>query len=149
MPCKASWSSESSASAATRVRRAAARSDEIVDRRPVTPGDRRPLLFVAPVAALSEPRAVDQLIGDSLKCRDDDDERLPARFVEDDADDVTDAVGRGERGAAEFENSQVKIGLVSSSSSRSTKLSIAASSDSNDSRTVSSFVVFRTVWLLG
>src|SRR5206468_1904774 len=61
----------------------AARSDEIVDRRPVTPDDRRPFLFVAPVAALSEPRAGDQLIRDSLKCRDDDDERLPARFVED------------------------------------------------------------------
>jgi hypothetical protein len=41
---------------------AAARSDEIVDRRAVTLGDRRPLLFVAPVAALREPRAVDQLI---------------------------------------------------------------------------------------
>src|SRR4029453_8393378 len=51
--------------------------------------------------------------------------------------------------AQPFRAAHVKIGLVSSSSSLSTKLSIAASSDSNDSRTVSSFVVFRTVWLLG
>ncbi len=87
----------------------AAWADEVVDGGPVAPGDRRPLLFVARLSAFREPGAVDQLIGDPLERRHDDDQRLFARLVENDANDVADAIGGGERRATELEDPHADV----------------------------------------
>jgi hypothetical protein len=50
-------------------------------------------------------RALDQLIGDAVKRRDDDDDRRMRGRVENDRGDVPNSIGRRERRSAELEDS--------------------------------------------
>ena len=91
MPCSVSRSSASSASTSARSGRAA--SDQPRRRRAVAPRDLLEQLVVAGIRPLGHPRAFEQLIGDTLKRRYHDDDRLAALFVEQDAADVADRAG--------------------------------------------------------
>ena len=51
------------------------------------------------------PRAVDELVGDALKRRDDGDDRLPLPRLEQNPADAAYGRGRGQRRAAELEDS--------------------------------------------
>ena len=57
-------------------------------------------------ALLSQPRAIEQLIGDALKCRDHDDRRAAARGIQDDARDASDAVRCREGRTAKLEHAR-------------------------------------------
>jgi arylsulfatase A-like enzyme len=85
------------------------RSDQIVDGGAMALGDPLRCRHVRAIAPLGEARALDQLIGDALKRRDDDERPLP-RSVQHDADDLADAIGRRERRAAELEHLHASSG---------------------------------------
>jgi len=77
---------------------------ELRDRGAVPPRDRVERLAVRAVAALGQPRALEQLIRDALKRRYDDDDRLAPARLEENAADAADRRGRREGGSAELEN---------------------------------------------
>src|SRR5215510_9494741 len=71
----------------------------------MTGGELRVRLFARVAVALREPCAVQQLIGDALERRHNDDDRLVPGGVEHDAGDAANAIGRPKRGAAKLEDS--------------------------------------------
>ena len=71
----------------------------------MTAGDLLEHLLVGVVGALGETRALEQLVGDALKRRDDADHRLAPAGVEQNPPDVADGGRRGEGRAAELEDS--------------------------------------------
>ena len=61
-------------------------------------------LFVLWRALLRQPRALDELVRDTLERRDDDNGWAAVGRIEDDSSDVTHPIGRRERRAAELQN---------------------------------------------
>jgi hypothetical protein len=78
---------------------------ETGDGRPVSPRDLLEGVLVGRLATLGEPRALEKLVGDALKGRDDDNEGLPPAFIQQYPADVPDDGRRRQRRATEFENS--------------------------------------------
>src|SRR5207253_9760521 len=80
---------------------------ESVDCGPMARGNPVVRLLVLGVPPLGQARAVDELIGHSLKCGDDNDRRGAIYRIQDDSPDVPDPVWGGERRPAELEHSHV------------------------------------------
>src|SRR5262249_51073768 len=78
--------------------------DQRVDRREVALRDALARGFVAAVAALGDARRVDQLIGDALKRRYDDDDGVRSRGFKYDAPDGADAIRGRQRRPAKLED---------------------------------------------
>ena len=71
----------------------------------MSPRDLIECVLVGRLAALGEPCALEKLVGDALKGRDDDDDGLSPAFIQQDPADVPDDGRRRQRRATELENS--------------------------------------------
>ena len=84
-----------------------AASEETIDRGMVARADPVVRPSVLRIPPLRKARAVDELIGHSLKSGHDDDGGAAVHRIQDNSPDVPDAVGCGERRSAELEHSHL------------------------------------------